>query len=762
MEDSGDSLDDTRSPCVRAFVKDFEQRDSSLGSGNETRPPVMTKSRVAQLRENLKKTSSSLDQDDTSSNGVKKPDDSDNSDTNTGSEYIVSVARLKESLQKSASEKHVAPWAFSSMAKESKKPSQTSNSDGEIIEDKIHSDHSKPKRKVNHSFKQAKYNLVEPFGKLEKREGNVSADVDINVAVNPGKCDSLPLECSRSDILLSLSSSGDEAEKHRAVPKVLPKPAVRKSKASSNKASLGASSDKQEGTRKKNSKTVDVDSNSSQEKYTSSVTNDTLSSETNHKCALPYQDISATCTVSEKDDASTCKSADEDVTLAHDDGNQDKTVPAKRNKNCTETVNAGETDDVQSVSKYDSEENDLSPSANEYVTDVHCLTADDSTPSSNEINEDQNHSPRTSSEPATHVITSDDESTTSCKQNLNYDTTAPAGDSLTELPAENSAAGANTVSDVPETDSRSSHSSHDESSKLSHKDLDLLDGTFSSVDTLFFQCMGSDFLIEVEELCSLTVEELEYDTLAEIVCSKVCGQEEDNARWLLSPPDGYRSAIDYVSNLFKNEIFMNVGVSKTSISVVDDSSFLSFDSLRETLLDKAMKKLERLTHLKQRLDVLVVKQDHFENELNAVMKKKIEAKYFSKYSSVIEDLDKVTHLLLMLSCRLANTDNSLDQISFAENEQQKAQLIAKRENLMTKYDEAVTLKDSIENRRHRLTDHLKQRLPPNEFSDYQHFVKTKCQLKLLKQSLEGRAVLSDEQIKVLFDLIERKTSARYC
>lgn len=89
-------------------------------------------------------------------------------------------------------------------------------------------------------------------------------------------------------------------------------------------------------------------------------------------------------------------------------------------------------------------------------------------------------------------------------------------------------------------------------------------------------------------------------------------------------------------------------------------------------------------------------------------------------------------------------------------------LVAKRENLTAKYEEAVLLKESIETRRRRVTEHLKQRLRALEFSDYQNFVRTKCQLKLVNQSLEDRLALSDEQRRALVDLIERRTSAKYC
>jgi len=54
-----------------------------------------------------------------------------------------------------------------------------------------------------------------------------------------------------------------------------------------------------------------------------------------------------------------------------------------------------------------------------------------------------------------------------------------------------------------------------------------------------------------------------------------------------------------------------------------------------------------------------------------MVKERVDSRQYSKYRSTLEEFDQVTHLLLMLSSRLANTDNSLDQISFSDQEQQK-------------------------------------------------------------------------------------------
>lgn len=57
---------------------------------------------------------------------------------------------------------------------------------------------------------------------------------------------------------------------------------------------------------------------------------------------------------------------------------------------------------------------------------------------------------------------------------------------------------------------------------------------------------------------------------------------------------------------------------------------------------------------------------------------------------------------------------------------------------------------------------LQQRLKETEFFDYRQLVKTKCQLKIVRHSLEDRVSLSEEQIKILVAIIEKNTCARYC
>lgn len=92
----------------------------------------------------------------------------------------------------------------------------------------------------------------------------------------------------------------------------------------------------------------------------------------------------------------------------------------------------------------------------------------------------------------------------------------------------------------------------------------------------------------------------------------------------------------------------------------------------------------------------------------------------------------------------------------------QVQLISKRDNLIEKFKEAQSIKESSDTRRRQLADCLQKHLTATEFLDYRQLLKTKCQLKIVRHTLEDRASLSEEQIKILVAIIEKNTSARYC
>lgn len=760
MDDvSGESPEDVQSPCVRAFVRNFEQRDTSSGGGGSSnaKPPVMPKSKVAQLRANLGKTEPVRrvdSEDDSGGDVLREPEDG--GDASEGPECAVSVAKLKESLQRSANDKRVAPWGLGGTGrsvKEPKKPCQNYSSDGEAIEDTTRGE-QRPKKKINNSFKIAKTNLLAPFTKTKKPNGNKPVDVAADVAdEDSGRCDSAPSKLSLSGggggVVVGRSSSTEEVEKPKVVPKVLPKPAVRKSKMLSAKARSVESNCEKKTLERKPESTAEG-SDPVPENNSSAGPADSFNGGICRPDAATAEDvISATGTFSDRsNEASDHNSSDEHLILPHDvDEREETTARAEYDRNHRAVTDA----DNLSEKIYRSRKNDFRRDASEESSHSAATRrpgADGPDAKRGETIENQSRLSVNSADSAT--VTNEDEIVDDCKRCLSYETTAtPSNDDndAAESRLDDASTGTDPVSFQTESSCR---------------DSDLRAETPPGDESRFLDCMGSDFLTEIKELCSVTIEEIEYDALSEIACSKICAKEDDSARWLLSPLESYRSAVDYVANLFKDEVFTNVAAKKSAAHIIDESSFLSCDSLRETLLDKATKKFERLTHLKQKLGSLFAKHDQLEQELKAVVKKRIDMKYFSKYCSVIEDLDKVTHLLLMLSSRLASTDVALDQFSFSENKGQKDLLIAKRENLTVKYEEAVLLKESIETRRRRVTEHLEQRLRALEFSDYQDFVRTKCQLKLVSQSLEDRLALSDEQRRALVDLIERRTSAKYC
>ena len=77
------------------------------------------------------------------------------------------------------------------------------------------------------------------------------------------------------------------------------------------------------------------------------------------------------------------------------------------------------------------------------------------------------------------------------------------------------------------------------------------------------------------------------------------------------------------------------------------------------------------------------------------------------------------------------------------------QLSAKREKLSEQLTEAKKLKSNIDKRATTVSLMLSKYLKPDEFSDYEHFIRTKTRLIMDAREIADKVVVGDEQMTAL-------------
>jgi len=146
-----------------------------------------------------------------------------------------------------------------------------------------------------------------------------------------------------------------------------------------------------------------------------------------------------------------------------------------------------------------------------------------------------------------------------------------------------------------------------------------------------------------------------------------------------------------------------------------------------------------------------------------------------KFKLHVEEIDKITSLLLGLSTRLARTENALNFISSSSScsssvstpdnnktlatQQEKDVLELKRSKLLDQLDEAKRLKESIDRRSLNVSQFLANYLNEESYEDYQHFVKMKSKLIMDSREISDKIKLGEEQIKALQESMTQSSNA---
>ncbi|CAH0547735.1 unnamed protein product [Brassicogethes aeneus] len=173
--------------------------------------------------------------------------------------------------------------------------------------------------------------------------------------------------------------------------------------------------------------------------------------------------------------------------------------------------------------------------------------------------------------------------------------------------------------------------------------------------------------------------------------------------------------------------------------------------------DLSQKKEELVNRLDKKLEVLRGEQLEVleECKINEELGENVESHInrlarpheTAKFRLHIEEVGKITSLLLGLSGRLARAENAL--MGMVEEHPEKRILESKRDKLQDQLEEAKKLKDCIDRRSVSVSNILYKYLNSEEYADYDHFINMKAKLIMDSKEISDKIKLGEEQLMAL-------------
>ncbi|XP_051175385.1 protein Shroom isoform X2 [Leptopilina boulardi] len=198
-------------------------------------------------------------------------------------------------------------------------------------------------------------------------------------------------------------------------------------------------------------------------------------------------------------------------------------------------------------------------------------------------------------------------------------------------------------------------------------------------------------------------------------------------------------------------------VTEDTLPIKDEPTTVIMDNV-----DLRQKKEELVIRLDKKLVVLRAEQEAVreEGELNEALGARVAKQVaavarpaeISKYRLHVEEVGKITSLLLGLSGRLARAENALHGMS-ADHAERKV-LESKRDKLIDQLEEAKILKGNIDKRSVNVSAILSKYLNDEEFIDYQHFINMKAKLIMDGREIQDKVKLGEEQLVALKETID--------
>ncbi|XP_074651874.1 uncharacterized protein LOC141906471 isoform X2 [Tubulanus polymorphus] len=281
-------------------------------------------------------------------------------------------------------------------------------------------------------------------------------------------------------------------------------------------------------------------------------------------------------------------------------------------------------------------------------------------------------------------------------------------------------------------------------------------------------------------------EEIDCDQHAKILANELKKKDRKLSE-VISPPQYHKTTKDYMGDLYNNTDNIptrriSIGTPNSRYSVAkpenspshssqlpsspfatgtlndddirqnlkDEFNTLSLDQKKEELIIRINKKLESLSEVRNSLEDDIAENNNLEKDISRLVEERCKNhRELEKYQSFVGELDKILHLLLKLSGRLARSENAVLGLPNDADPKEKASLVSKRDKLKQQLEDARKLKEGIDRREVQVSGFLKNYLNDEEFADFEHLVKMKSKITLEQQEIDDKVNVGTEQLKAL-------------
>ncbi|KAK6629129.1 hypothetical protein RUM43_002946 [Polyplax serrata] len=196
----------------------------------------------------------------------------------------------------------------------------------------------------------------------------------------------------------------------------------------------------------------------------------------------------------------------------------------------------------------------------------------------------------------------------------------------------------------------------------------------------------------------------------------------------------------------------------TSIDIVGNtSSGKGSENSDKDTRQLQKKKEELMARLDKKLTVLKEEQEALTKESTAneelgnvvakIVAQSTRPHDLAKYRLHVEEISKITSLLLGLSGRLAKAENAL--LGLPSHHDDRKIHECKRDKLQEQLEEAKQLKENIDKRSESVAKTLGKHLNPEEYADYVHFIRMKAKLIVDLREIGDKISLGEEQLAAL-------------
>jgi len=189
----------------------------------------------------------------------------------------------------------------------------------------------------------------------------------------------------------------------------------------------------------------------------------------------------------------------------------------------------------------------------------------------------------------------------------------------------------------------------------------------------------------------------------------------------------------------------NLQTKRSSKSQIPASSH-QIKKKKEELISRISTKLEVLRAELTNLKTETKTNEEVGRQITVKVMQVAQPNECEKYKLHVEEIDKITSLLLGLAARLARAENAF---ALCTDQSEKEQLRVKRDKLADQLEEAKKLKQNIDKRSFTVLSMLRKYLSEQLLANYDKFIKTKARLIMETRQLNDKVALSEEQKTLL-------------